>query len=142
MQRRAPPCPTQTSKNRRHAAAISSEVSGAFVPPEVWLRFAGSAASFTWTFSCDASSVISEHHSAKTLFARPAFGPPRIRNAEMIQNNRRLGEIRGERRHFNGPSICLSRATATCEILCWSQHEYRRDAVFIEVREVPDLAGQ
>ena len=41
-----------------------------------------------------------------------------------------------------GGSICLSRATATCEILCRSQHQYGRDALTVQVREVPGVAGQ
>ena len=41
-----------------------------------------------------------------------------------------------------GRSCCLSGVTATCEIQCRSQHEYSRDALSVEVREVPGVAGQ
>ena len=41
-----------------------------------------------------------------------------------------------------GRSIRILRATATCEILCRSQHEYGRDALSVQVREVPGVAGQ
>lgn len=93
MQRRAPNCSKQTSKNGRHAEAISSEMRGdGLVPRDFSERFTGRAPSFTWTFSCVARSAIPLRHSAKTSAALPVLEPPRIGTPKMIQNDRRLRE--------------------------------------------------
>ena len=72
-------------KEQAPRGGLSSEASGAFVPPEVWLPFTRSAASFTWTFSCDASSVIPLRYSAD--LRAPRIRTAQNRSGEMIQNN-------------------------------------------------------